>query len=87
MFMPFSIYHNVIHIMRTQIIDLIIANLLIFSHTFSKGTEHFVGRNRVSSAVHCRIRHLSIALKRTEEEIKVCGIIKSILVIDFFENF
>lgn len=59
--MPFLIYHNVIHIMHTEIIDLIVANL--FSHTFSKGSEHFFGRNRVPLAVHCRIRHLSIELK------------------------
>lgn len=60
------------HTMHTQINDLIIANLFLFSHTFSLGQEHFFGRNRVSSGEHCRKRQVSTELKWTEWELKVC---------------
>lgn len=52
----FFTYNYAMHMMHTQINDLIIANLFIFPHTFLLGQEHFVGRNRVSSGEHCRKR-------------------------------
>lgn len=61
--MQFSIYHYAMHIMHTQINNLIIADLLIFQHTLSKGSEQFFQINRVSPAKHCRKRHVSTELK------------------------
>lgn len=51
------------HMIHTQINDLIIANLFIFPHTFSLGQEHFFGRKRVSSGEHCRKRQVSTESK------------------------
>lgn len=60
------------HMMHTQIYDLIIANLFIFQHTVSLGQEHFFWRNSVSSGEHFRTIQVSTESKWTEREIKVC---------------
>lgn len=70
--MLFSIHNYAMHIMHTQINDLIIANWFIFPHTFSLGQEHFSGWNRVSSDKNCRKRQVSTESQWTEKEIKVC---------------
>lgn len=50
--------------------DLIVTNLLVFSHTLLRGSEHFVGINRMSLNEHCKLRQEPIELKWTEKEIK-----------------
>lgn len=62
------------HMMHTQINDLIIANLFIFPHTFSLDQEHFSGRNRVSSGEHCRKGYHRVKMN-TERNKSVYGII------------
>lgn len=51
------------NIKNNQIIDKLIANLLIFSHTFSKDLEHCCGINFMSSGLHCKAIHDSTELK------------------------
>lgn len=58
-----SINHNSMHIMLNEICDLIIGNLLLFSHTFFNVSKHFFGINRLSLAGHCKLRHVSTELK------------------------
>lgn len=43
--------------------DLIVINLLIFSHTLLYVSEHFVGINRMSEDEHCKLRQEPITLK------------------------
>lgn len=43
--------------------DLIVINLLIFSHTLLYVSEHFVGINRMSADGHCKLRQEPITLK------------------------
>lgn len=43
--------------------DLIVTNLLVFSHTLLRGSEHFVGINRMSLNEHCKLRQEPIELK------------------------
>lgn len=62
-FMPLSVYHNTMHSMYNLGKDLIITNLLIFSHTLLRGSEHFSGTNRVSPGEHCKLRQEPITLK------------------------
>lgn len=64
----FSKYY---YIMHNQINDLIIVNLLIFSHTFWKEIEHFCGINRMSPTAHCKLKHCFAELKWTEKDLKV----------------
>lgn len=59
----FSNYYYTMHLMHNQINDLIIVNLLIFSHTFWREREHFCGINRMSLTSHCKLKHRFAELK------------------------
>lgn len=68
-FIPLSVPHNTMHSMYNLGKDLIVINLLIFSHTLLYFLEHFVGINRMSADEHCKLRQEPITLKWTEKEI------------------
>lgn len=57
------------HLNNNQIINTMKANLLIFSHTFSKFREHFCGIKRMSSGEHCKLRQNSTEFRLTEKDI------------------
>lgn len=57
--MLFLIYSYTVYIIHNQVNDLLIAYVLIFSHTFPKDSEHFCGINRSSPGEHCALKHVS----------------------------